>query len=109
MYNLHMETLNQGIPEVNREYQKAPASTHVNRSPYTVHMGRSTLVGASEIAEIAHVRVDTVMKWASQQPDFPEPIEATSWDHWGPGSVPYGRRWEKKAIVAWLERTGRLQ
>lgn len=55
------------------------------------------LVGATEIALRADVKLDTVDKWRRRHEDFPEPI----------ADLAAGAVWAWKDIEKWLRQTGR--
>jgi len=53
------------------------------------------LVGATEAAELAGVRPETIHYWARQHKDFPKPIKR----------VNNGRAWDWAQIEAWMKKT----
>lgn len=55
------------------------------------------LVGATEIAQRAVVKLDTVDKWRRRHADFPEPV----------AELAAGDVWAWPDIEKWLEETGR--
>lgn len=55
------------------------------------------LVGATEIADRAQVRLDTVDKWRRRHDTFPEPVK----------ELAAGPIWLWSEIREWLDATGR--
>lgn len=50
------------------------------------------LVGTGEIAEMAGVRKNVIVNWASRHKDFPQPVVV----------LQCGRIWDRRDVEAWL-------
>jgi hypothetical protein len=56
------------------------------------------LVAIGDIAGLAHVKTDTIVKWIARHSDFPTPVAETS----------AGKIWRWEDVIKWLKATGRL-
>ena len=57
------------------------------------------LAGPAEIAEALGVHPNTINQWKVRHPDFPKPVSV----------LRLGGIWDLREVVAWAERTGRLE
>lgn len=62
-----------------------------------VRLRLADLVALGDVAKLAGVEKDTVIKWIARHPGFPSPVVETS----------AGKIWQREDVIKWLKATGR--